>query len=395
MKRIVSVLATACLLLPLAACGDEEEVKDEVIAALRATKDLSYRFQYEDDRPEIFALDGPKPAQKVGVSGIVEDDFRFKARVDFNGNDGFDEVVSDDTLAMRFIDPSRLSNYVNKEKVEEENKPTELAGITSLEVLQSRRWVVDSAAAPAIAAGSSSDKQLGTDPVLDAVTVLAYVERAVGQAASVQRFDPESITPAYSSSEDTFPKPERNSGVTRYDLRRPKLPAPGGQLQTSESAFPGTQHFRRMAIYVKDGKVVQVREATDARGKFARDLVRFVRTALRETKAPQQVRDRFDQQVERVPEKDLGALLVTFLNVGLQQNGQDPILQRSMRVAFTDLGSELEVDMPDTDVVKGSLGFLVVSERGKGTEESGTSEGAGGGGSGGGTATEPAASPAP
>ena len=387
MKLRSVALAVSVLLVPLAGCGERENLKDEVLAAIAATREGSYRLQYEETRPNI-TEDGPDGEQKVAVAGLVEDDFRFKARVDFNGQDGFDEVVADDTLAMRFIDPSRVNPLVNKEKVAEENKPTELK-VSSLEVLQSRRWVVDSSGAPAVSAVAAGEGGLGKDPVLDAITVLAYVERALVTAVAVERFDVEDITPVYSSSEDTFPKPERGSGVTRYDLRRPKLPPPSQQANAADgTGRPQTQHFRRMAIYVKDGKVVQVREATDIRGKAVNDTLKYFRTALRESKAPAQVRKVFDDAVNSAPEAQRGLALQLIMNGFLQTIGEDPILMRTMNLELRDHGADIKVDLPTEDVVAGSLGFLVVSERGKVTDESAGSTGAGGGRAGGG-ATSP------
>jgi hypothetical protein len=226
---------------------------------------------------------------------------------------------------------------------------------------------------------------LGTDPVLDAVTVLGYVETAIAEAQSVERFDPEDISPAYSSSEDTFPKPERGSGVTRYDLRRPRLPPPGQQIvNTQGSGRPQTNHFRRMAIYVKDGKVVQVREAIDLRGKFIADVAKYTRTLFRESKVPPEQMRFLDETEKQVPEEERGAFYLTILSTFLEATGEAPILQRTMTAAFSDFGSDVKVDLPTSDVAKGSLGFLVVTEKGKKSGESGDSAG---GGSGGGRST--------
>jgi hypothetical protein len=386
MRRRLAAVLLPVLLVPLAACGEREELRDEVIAALQRTKTESFRFQYEDDRPTTFSIvtQTEVPAQKISVNGLFEDDFRFKARVSFNGEDGFDEVVADDTLAMRFISPGRLNPLINKDKVADENAPTDLGGVSSLEVLQSRRWVLDPTGAPTVTS-ESGVTGLGTDPVLDAVTVLGYVETAIAEAQSVERFDPEDISPAYSSSEDTFPKPERGSGVTRYDLRRPRLPPPGQQIvNTQGSGRPQTNHFRRMAIYVKDGKVVQVREAIDLRGKFIADVAKYTRTLFRESKVPPEQMRFLDETEKQVPEEERGAFYLTILSTFLEATGEAPILQRTMTAAFSDFGSDVKVDLPTSDVAKGSLGFLVVTEKGKKSGESGDSAG---GGSGGGRST--------
>lgn len=370
MRRIAFVPIVALLATSLSACGNREEVRDEVLSALRATEKLSYNFVYTDDRAENVIPEGPAPPPDMEVQGLVEDDFRFKARVSLNKATAFDEVVRDDLLAMRFLDPGRLGALVNKEKLPKADTKTELEGLDSLAVLQSRRWVVDESAAPSVTVGRVQEANLGEDPVLDAITVLTYVEEAIRQAVEVQEYSPDSVTPAYSATEDVFPKPEDGSGVTRYDLRRPKLPPPGGNQATGEAGRPATRHFRRMAIYVKAGRVIQVREVIDVKGKFLKDVVNYAKTFAKAAGAPPEALEQFADALNSVPDEQRGSLVLEGLSAALLASGEEPILRRTMTLELRDLGSKVAVDLPTQDVVKGGLGFLIVSAKGK-TEDDG------------------------
>ncbi|HVF32142.1 MAG TPA: hypothetical protein VM933_03795 [Acidimicrobiales bacterium] len=369
MRRAALLALLVVLAASLAACGEREEVRDEVLAAIARTERLSYRFAYVDDRAENVIPEGAPPLPDAEVQGLIEDDFRFKARVSLNDSTAFDEVVRDDLLAVRFLDPGRLGVLVNKDKVEEENSTTELEGVDSLSVLQSRRWVVDETAAPIVTVGRVREETLGQDPVLDAVTAFSYVAEAVRSAQEVQEYSPDDVTPAYSATEDDFPKPEDGSGVTRYDLRRPKLPPPGGDQASGEAGRPATRHFRRMAIYVKDDRVIQVRETIDVRGKFLKDVVKYAKTFAKASGAsPDQVAE-FSDALDAVPEEQRGSLVLEGLSAALSAVGDQPILRREMSLELTDLATEIAVDLPTQDVVKGGLGFLIVSATGKVEDE--------------------------
>lgn len=373
MKRLAILPVALMLAASMTACGNREEVRDEVLGALHRTQQLPYRFTYIDDRTENVLPGGTPVLPDAEVQGLVEDDFRFKARVSLNGSTAFDEVVRDDLLAVRFLDPGRLGVLVNKQKVSEENTKTELENVDSLQVLESRRWVVDETAAPIVTVGRVREDALGRDPVIDAITAFTYIEEAIRSAQAVQKYSPDDVTPAYSATEDTFPKPVDGSGVTRYDLRRPKLPPPGGDQATGEAGRPGTRHFRRMAIYVKGGRVIQVREAVDVQGRFLKDVIRYAKTFAKASGAtPKQIAE-FAASVDAVPEKQRGSLVLEGLSIALSAAGDQPILRRSMTLELTDLGGDIAVDLPTSDVVAGGLGFLVASATGKPEDEGATS----------------------
>jgi hypothetical protein len=87
-------------------------------------------------------------------------------------------------------------------------------------------------------------------------------------ASDVKIYQSEDIDPAYKVYEDHFPKPQVKGGERRYDLVRPALPrfsganaAGGGQSNSAQ-----TQNFRKMAIYVKNGRIEKVFEEIDVVG---------------------------------------------------------------------------------------------------------------------------------
>jgi hypothetical protein len=390
-KRVIAIAVAAAVALTLPACGKRRDDRDRLLDYISATQRLPARYVYVDERFDD-VVTGAR-GRKTEVQGLREDDFKFKARVLFNGNDGFDEVVADDTLAMRFLDPATLAPFVNKDQLAKVDTKTEIEGVSVLDVLRSRRWVLDASAAPSITVGARKASELGKDPVLDALTALQYVEQAINEAAEVRRWSEDDLSPAYSSSEEDFPKPVGGSGVRRYDLVRPGLPPAVNRTGRDENAFPTTKQFRRMAVYVKDNRVIQVREKVDLRGKRLDDFISYNRAVLKANDVDPRVRSQFEEGVKRRPkdprrEVEFGRGLLSGLNVTLTSLGIDPVLIRNMTLDFRDLGGDVKVDLPQEETVKGNLDFLSVTDSGKASAQN-----TGSGGNAATTTTAPAAPP--
>src|SRR5205814_7546620 len=84
-RRVVATLVVASLAtVGLGACGKKDELRDKVLASLRRTEATSYKFVYVDQRPKTTFPGVPTPPPNVTVQGLVEDDFRFKARAALN-----------------------------------------------------------------------------------------------------------------------------------------------------------------------------------------------------------------------------------------------------------------------------------------------------------------------
>ena len=335
----------------LSGCKGATDAEKRLREALRNTEKLSNTFLYTE------TVADKAGSHETDVRGLVEDDFRYKARVAADGKPLLDEVVSDDAIAVRFLDPGGIGRFLRK--------PTEAkqggsgvgsgsttaepaAGLTvrfgtpgepsAAEILASRRWVLDSAGAPSAFGGAKTDRTLGDDPIADARAVFAYVDRAMNEAVRVVEFNSESLE--YRKDEDPFETPKERSGVTRYDLERPKLPKASETGTGSNQVTPDARHFRKMSVYVKDERIIKVVEKIDVESRLD-DLA-----DIYDTKFPT---DR--------PRSEVAAIAVEALNVIRTGQGQDPIRLRSMEFSLKDLGTDVKVDMP-TDTMKASLALL-------------------------------------
>ena len=348
-RRVAVTFVCLVTALGLSACGPATDAEKRLRAALQRTERLPHRFIYSEAyTPE------KGPEQKTAVRGLVEDDFRYKARVAVDGRPVLDETVSDDALYDRFLEPGRIGDFLRQPKKQDQGgtglgsdqaapaKPSGRRraeeGPTAAQLLPTRRWVLDPAGAPAVF-GSPDDKRLlGDDPVLDALDVFAYVERAIGSAARVVEFNEESLE--YRPKEDPFPKPKKGSKVTRFDFEAPKLPKAADTSPGGNQVTPDTRHFRKLSVYVKDGQVVQILEKIDVESRLD-DLAK-----LYDTKFPA---DR--------PKSEVAAIAVEALNVIRRGQGEDPVRLRSMSYKLADVGGDVKVDLP-TDATKASLALL-------------------------------------
>lgn len=311
--------------LGLSACNGATDAEKRLRAALHNTEKLSNTFLYTE------TVHDTAGDHETDVRGLVEDDFRYKARVAEDGKPVLDEVVSDDALAVRFLDPTRMGRFLRKPVNGQSGQP-------AAELLATRRWVLDPAGAPAEFATAGTDRALGHDPIADARNVFAYVEQAMNEAARVVEFNPESLE--YRKDEDPFPAPAKHSGVTRYDLQRPNLPKASQTGGGPNQVTPDARHFRKMSVYVKDKRVIKVVEKIDVESRL-KDL-----SEIYDTKFP-----------TNRSKAELAAIAVDALNVIRTGQGQDPIRLRDMGFALLDLGGDVRVDMP-TDTTKASLALL-------------------------------------
>ena len=354
---LVGVLAV----LGLAGCTSEASTTEKKLrAVLRDTEHLAHRFIYK----ETFIAEESK--RDTEVVGLVEDDLRYKARLSVDGVAVLDEAVSDDALAVRLIQPTALNEFLRKPSERGKGgsgvgtaEPGAPAAPTPIgtgdeapdpaQALRSRRWVLDKAGAPAVfAANPAEGRGVGEDPVLDALDIFAHVERAIDEAAYIAEYNEESIEPVYKRDEDPFDKPEKGSEVIRYDFAAPKLPKASDRAGGNQ-VTPDVRHFRKMAVYVKDGRVLQVSEVIDVAARLD-DLAEVY-----ETKFPK----------DRDPD-EVAAVAIDALNTIRTGQGQDPIRLRTMSYNLKDLGEAVKVDLP-TEVVETSLALL--QNRGRPADE--------------------------
>ena len=377
-----AVLAVVLAAPLFAACGEPEDEEDRLLAAISRTERLSYNFVYEDTRPAPGTQDivvqqggqeqviegGPEIFPDSRVQGVVEDDFRFKAQLSINDEPKLEKVVSDDAVAVRLLDPSALPRFVDKAVAEEVETDTDRPGISVPEALQSGRWVVDPEGATQQLLGLSADRTEGIDPLLDALTTFAHVRAAIDEAENVERFSADSFDPAYRTSEDPFPAPDEDSGVIRYDLRRPRLPAVGAIGASGQPDVAETEHFRKMAVYVDDeGRVIQVLEEVSVAGRqveeFRTYFNAFLADVMGEEDEAQAFVESFRQQQEEVlregGEEALGEFLLYAWSSGAATTGGEAIDIRTLRLDLQDLGEANEVALPTEDVISGNLAILI------------------------------------
>ena len=321
--RLVSLLLLGAVLVA-PACKKEEDKKDELKRALDTTLRLSREFAYLDQ----------EGSTRIQVVGVVEDDFRHKARLSVDGAPVLDEVASDDALAMRFLDPQALGSFLTTGAAAPAAPAS--GGIGVVDALRTRRWVLDPEGAPDLKGTAGDVRVAGDDPVFDALTVPEYVRRAIDASIQVKLYSRDDFDPVYKAQEDPFPQPPQESKTRRYDLRPPPLPrAQGGGNQQ----VPSLANFRKMAVYVRDGRIVQVLERIDLASKLDEVVAALNLPA--------------DATAEQV---------VRAINAVRRGQGSDSIRLRSMRLEFSELGRPTSVALPG-DAVRGSL--TVIKHRGR------------------------------
>lgn len=352
MRRPVVLALTVSLAAgSLAACGggpDRDDI-EELRAAIARTERLSHRFEYEEE--ELIS------GTTTRVLGVVEDDFRYKVRVEVDGAPALDEVVYDDAVADRFYDLNTLRGMLRKSRVEPATSTDEdLASPSEVGAALGRsQWVIDPVGAPALFdTVANEERQIGDDPVVDAQTVFQYVDR-VSRLQPVQKFNEDSLD--YKPKDDPFPKPSRDSDITRYDFVRFPVPRPSEGAASGRQAVPNSPSFRKMSVYVRGGRVIRVLELIDVVDRLD-DIERNYEIKL-EGSTTARVKTAID------------AINAVRRGQGERQN----IRVRRLDFKLVDLGEEQEVALPETSV-KGSL--VLLENRGK-VKPGSTSEPAGDG----------------
>lgn len=395
-RRLALVMIALLSATGMAACGEKDEMEKALLANIERTARLSGRFAY---------LDEDLSGTRIEVVGLIEDDLRYKARLLLDGEPVWNEVVSDDAVADQFVQPekvlefsfdaARRANAGGPGAPSGEAAPTGAApagvpfgaeGTPDLETLINvvpptvqpqlkalfeRRWVLDPFGAPSLVVAASDRRVLGTDPFFDALTVFDYTRKAVDAAEEVVKYDKESLEPTYKPEDDPFPKPDKDAGVARYDLKEPPLPtnAASSTGAVRQIQPPTAVHFRKMAIYVKGNRVVEIREEIDIQRKL-KDFARNYDVKFRKGLSA-------EGQVEFALEK------INELN---RATTNPPLRVRQMTVQFRDLEEPtISVELPAENVVEGSL-FGIIPNRGRAPKNA---KGAAAGGQSGG------ASPAP
>lgn len=303
MRRYLLVgLVVAGLALP--SCrGRLLEDREDLLKAVSKTELLAREFTYQE------VTEG----KTVAVIGKIEDALRYSFTLIEDDFGVMEMVVSDDTLAVRLLDPNKVTTLPLLP--DPSIAPT-------VDALRRGEWVVDPSGAPPLDLGLSEEEQgrLGADPVRDALKVFSYISVAVEEAQAAKEWQEDDVDPAYVGSEDPFPDPEEALGVARYDLVRPLLPrrepqgaGPGLDFQ------PTNRYFRKMAVYVRDNRVVEVLEDID----FESHL-----------------------ELSRAEEEGKPRFLLDLLAALRTGETQERIRVRRMRLELNNLGRAISVEVP-------------------------------------------------
>lgn len=347
--RTAAVVVVVVALVSASGCSKKDNDSEKVRGFIDATDHLARRYVYTETTDE----------RTVVVQGIIEDDFRYKTKVIQDGADVLEAVVSDDSVAVRFLDPEKLAAWVDTAVASQVDQATDLRGIGVFDALRARRWVLDEAGAPPVVVNAVQRETQGVDPLLDARTLFGYV-RQLAEAKDLTpmiKYSAEAISPTYRADEDPFPAPEKGSGVERYDLAQPKLPSAAEAVSGAQAVFPRALNFRKMAVYVKGGRIIRVSEEIGLTPRTLDDFRSYMLQLIDST-APKAIRADFRAEVGRRQGSDLGAFLLQGLNAILDLAGDDPIRFRSMSFEVRDAGAkDLRVELPG-DTIKGSLAVL-------------------------------------
>jgi hypothetical protein len=253
-----------------------------------------------------------------------------------------EEATDDDGLAARSLAPNVLGALLTVSPSDpvagQDQAPVSgqlpADAQRSVTALQQGRWVSDPTGAPSLAVSPDDKRKQGDDPVFDALTALDYVERAVNASQAVTRYNPDSLEPTYKPSEDPFPKPKVGAKTQRWDLRQFPIPKPDSFSSTGAQIVPSVVNFRKMAIYIQDGVIVEVREVIDVQHKLP-DLIRDY----------------------KIPSNTTAQQAVDALNRVRVGQGNESLRLRSMVLDLRDVGKVNTVEMP-TDAVAGPLSVL-------------------------------------
>lgn len=310
MRRLVLVFTSLALILSGCNVGQTENI-DIVLDALDRIENSERRYVYT----EVLAEDGTETV----VEGTVEDDLRYHAKASVNDDPIYEQIVSDDALAIRILDNSKIPSV------------DAIAALTGSQVigdlLRSGDWVLDHGAAPPLNPPLTSEGTIaiGVNPVLDASYFVEYIRRSIDEGSGVWKWNEEDLF-VYNDfyggkTGDPFEPAARDSGLARYDVLPPGLPA--RSERGTQSALPGAAEFRKMAIYIKDGLVIRVTEFIDIVSR-----IEFVRAQEGRAGSSQ--------------------YHLELMRLALQGQTRDPV--RLRRVDYTiRLDEDASVQIPDTD----------------------------------------------
>jgi hypothetical protein len=259
-RRLLRALVVVVAAASLAGCNSDRDADGK-----RLTRMLDTVTSVPHQLTVIQGVGG----HQAKVTAIVADSYRYAATLSLDGTPSYQEVVDDEALAARVLAPAgfaAMSAQLRGQLYQQ------MAGVSVVhqngqELAQSEgplasgKWVLDSLGAPA-AAGFGSVSSQTSDPITNAINIVDKLRLWQQDSRIVTRFNPESLD--YKAKEDPFPRPV--AGEVRFDL--PEQPLPSTSQRSSNGGVknpPTESNFRKVAIYVKNNRIVRVLVSIDIR----------------------------------------------------------------------------------------------------------------------------------
>lgn len=235
-QRVLGAAMVLALGLPTG-CRASTDLRDQVRSLITGAERSSLQYVYQ-----VIAED-----HRFEVRGQVEDTLRHSETLLIDGQEVLQRVMSDDALAIHVSSPGALPQLSTPQPAGSEVVTSLLGG----------RWVLDTTGAPSEDSETGDLPLLGSDPLKDARTIFQYLRTALDGTTDVYEFNPDD--PSYRPEFDPFPAPKAG-GEKRVDLARPPIP------RTEASLLVGSDHFRKMSLYLSGDKLARILEVIDVDG---------------------------------------------------------------------------------------------------------------------------------
>lgn len=361
-RAVRILLAGCCAGAALAGCTKGVNAdRAAALAAVANTMGSGYDFVFNDT--DLVGTDT--------VAGQVDDSYRYRLLLSVDQAPVWEMVVRDDAVADYFPDRAAVLTYSGSGYAPEDDLPiifNELrslippaeqrslemiyrqatlpqvspAASLALAALRAGKWVLDPTGAPALPTlGGEAVGERATPfyvPLVLLQQVQSYLQAA--PPGAVVRYSADSTTPAYKPNDDPFPPP--GPGVIRYDMVEDPLPGPQLGSASGLPPPPANADFRKVAIYVKDNRVVALRVDYDILDRLAKVAASY--------RIPLQLQRSAGAQLEEAT----GQLLVD----SLQGQNQTPFRVHELTMLFSYPAQLTSIQLPTPAVTAPLAGVL-------------------------------------
>ena len=319
LRRTALLLVFTATAAGLTSCKKDDLIQRSVLDAIQSTI----------ASPRTFVFVDQDLTHRTTVSGQVADSLRYRLLLNVDGRPIWQQIVKDDAVANLFVDRSQVATYTGAGSSPAVDVVSDyalmraflprgvpappLGGLPHTQTLspslallslQAGLWVIDPRGAPILPTVGTSGDKIATTPFLRPLLMLAavYDEVHAIDPDSIKKWSPDDLSPTFKLADDPFPKPE--AGVSRYDVKEAPLPQITATSKGSRPDPPGDDALRKLAIYLKDGKVVAIRENFDILDRL-QDMARLYQIPLQ-----------LNTATGTVNEQRIGQLMVELIQAG-------------------------------------------------------------------------------